>query len=66
MKQLVSETVTPIRGEPGQPERFDDQDEGNGTANLFMLCEPIEGWRTVEVTKQRTAIDYAHLLKKER
>jgi hypothetical protein len=29
-----------------------------------MLCNPIEGWRTVEVTKQRTAIDYAHLLKK--
>ncbi len=38
--------------------------ERNGTANLFMLCNPIEGWRTIEVTKQRTVIDYAHLLKK--
>jgi hypothetical protein len=28
-----------------------------------MLCEPIAGWRHVEVTRQRTAIDYAHLLK---
>ena len=29
-----------------------------------MICNPIEGWRTVEVTPQRTAIDYAQLLKK--
>jgi DDE superfamily endonuclease len=28
-----------------------------------MLCEPFTGWRPVEVTQQRTAIDYAHLLK---
>ena len=62
--QLVKETKTPIPAQSGKPERFDYQYERNGTANLFMLCNPIEGWRTVEVTKQRTAIDYAHLLKK--
>ncbi len=28
-----------------------------------MLCEPITGWRHVEVTQQRTSVDYAHLLK---
>jgi hypothetical protein len=28
-----------------------------------MICEPMVGWRRVEVTQQRTAIDYAHLLK---
>lgn len=28
-----------------------------------MVCEPITGWRHVEVTQRRTAIDYAHLLK---
>ncbi len=64
LKQLVTETRTPIPTQPGQPERFDYQYERNGTANLFMLANPIEGWRTVEVTKQRTAIDYAHVLKK--
>ncbi len=64
MKQLVSETAIPIPVQPGQPERFDYQYERNGTANLFMLCNPIEGWRTVEVTERRTAIDYAQLLKK--
>ena len=27
-----------------------------------MVCEPMVGWRRVEVTEQRTAVDYAHLL----
>lgn len=63
MKQLVQETVMPIPAQPGQPQREDYQYERNGTANLFMLCEPMAGWRYVEVTRQRTAVDYAHLLK---
>lgn len=63
MKQLVKETVAPMPAQPGQPQRQDFQYERNGTANLFMLCEPIAGWRHVEVTQQRTAIDYAHVLK---
>ena len=62
-KQLVKETQVPIPAERGQPERFDYEYERNGTANLFMICEPMVGWRRVEVTQQRTAIDYAHLLK---
>src|SRR5208337_3164663 len=37
--------------------------ERNGTANLFMLFAPLEGWRHVEVTERRTAVDYAHILK---
>ena len=64
LKQLVKETRTPIPTESEKPKRFDYQYERNGTANLFMVCNPIEGWRTVEVTQQRTAIDYAHLLQK--
>ncbi len=62
-KQLVKETLVPIPAEPGQPERVDYEYERNGTANLFMICEPMVGWRRVEVTQQRTALDYAQLLK---
>lgn len=62
-KQLVKETLVPIPAERGQPERVDYEYERNGTANLFMVCEPMVGWRRVEVTKHRTALDYAHLLK---
>jgi len=47
----------------GCPERIDYEYERNGTANLFMLFAPLEGWRHVEITERRTAIDYAHILK---
>jgi hypothetical protein len=62
MKQLVKETIEPIAAQPGQPKRVDYKYERNGTANVFMLCEPMAGWRHVQVTPHRTAIDYAHLL----
>lgn len=62
-KQLVQETIEPIAVQGGQVERYDYRYERNGTANLFMVCEPMIGWRQVEVTQQRTAVDYAHLLK---
>lgn len=62
-KQLVKETRVPIAAKQGQSERIDYEYERNGTANLFMVCEPMVGWRRVEVTQQRTAVDYAHLLK---
>jgi hypothetical protein len=64
MKQLVKETQPPILAQPGQAQRVDYEYERNGTANLFMLCEPMIGWRRVEVTQQRTALDYAHLLQR--
>jgi hypothetical protein len=62
-KQLVSETRTPLPMKPGQPQLIDYEYERNGTANLFMLFAPLEGWRHVEVTDRRTAIDYANILK---
>ena len=43
-------------------ERVDYEYERNGTANLFMMFAPLEGWRHVKVTGHRTAVDYAHVL----
>jgi hypothetical protein len=48
---------------PGQPARHDYEYKRNGTANVFMLFAPLEGWRHVEVTERRTAIDYAKILR---
>ncbi|MGD0104234.1 MAG: IS630 family transposase [Rhodopila sp.] len=62
-KQLTIETRVPIPARPGQPERYDYEYERNGTANLFMMFAPLEGWRHVEVTDRHTAVDYAHILK---
>jgi hypothetical protein len=62
-KQLIAETRVPIAAKPGRPARHDYEYERNGTANLFMLFAPLEGWRHVEVTDRHTALDYARLLR---
>ena len=63
MKQLIKETRTPIPPRPEQPARHAYEYERNGTANLFMLFAPLEGWRHVEVTDHHTAVDYAQILR---
>ncbi len=62
-KQLVGEVVAPIPAAAGQPERFDYEYVRNGTANLFMVSEPLLGWRAVQVTERRTAKDFAEVLR---
>ena len=62
-KQLIIETRRPQPMKPGQPARVDYEYERNGTANLFMLFAPLEGWRHVKVTDRRTGLDYAQVLK---
>ena len=44
-KQLLAETRAPIPMKPGRPARCDYEYERNGTANLFMMFAPLEGWR---------------------
>ena len=62
-KQLVRETRTPIPMEPGNTEKYDSEYERNGTANIFMMCEPLRGKRFTSVTDGRTKIDWAHEIK---
>ena len=62
-KQLIAETRLPIAAKPGQPGRHDYEYRRNGTANLFMMFAPLEGWRHVKVTNRHTAVDYAQVLK---
>ena len=62
-KQLIAETRAPIPMKPGRAARIDYEYERNGTANLFMLFAPLEGWRHIKVTDRHTAVDYAHVLK---
>ena len=62
-KQLIAETRVPIPAKPGHPKRYDYEYQRNGTANLFMMFAPLEGWRHVEETDRHTAVDYAQVLK---
>jgi hypothetical protein len=61
--QLVGETRTPLPARPGEPERYDYEYIRNGTANLFMVFEPLLGWRAARVTERRTAKDFAEVLR---
>jgi hypothetical protein len=62
-KQLVGEVTQPLPPAPGQPARFDYEYVREGTANLFMIFEPLLGWRHVAVTERRTAKDFAAVLR---
>lgn len=62
-KQLVGEVSRPIAARPGEVERCDYEYVRNGTANLFMMVEPLGGWRQVNVTTRRTKVDFAGQMK---
>lgn len=62
-KQLVTETRVPQPPRPGQAERFDYEYARNGTANVFMFCEPLAGRRRVAVTNRRTRCDWAEQIR---
>ena len=62
-KQLIAETRLPLPMEPGKPERVDYEYERKGTANLFLVTEPLSGWRHVDVTDRRTKHDFAQQMR---
>ncbi len=62
-KQLVGEVREPVAVASHQPARQDYEYERKGVANLFVVTEPLRGWRHVSVTDQRTALDFAHVIR---
>src|SRR5215210_399643 len=62
-KQLISKVREPLAASPGRPARHDYEYERNGTANLFIVCEPLAGWRHISVTQRRTKIDWANCIR---
>ena len=62
-KQLVSETRVPLPMQPGQLECCDYEYERQGTCNLFVACEPLAGKRYLQVTEQRTKVDFARFIR---
>lgn len=60
---LIAEVRVPIPAEPGQPKRYDYEYKRNGVVNLFAFFEPLAGERLMEVTQQRTKVDFAHQMK---
>jgi len=61
--QLVSEVRQALPVAPGRPARYDYEHRREGTCNLVIFCQPLVGWRQVEVTDRRTARDFAQCMK---
>lgn len=62
-RQVMAESRVPLPMQPGQPARHDPEYVRAGVVNLFMVCEPLRGWRQVRVSAQRTRIDWAQCVK---
>jgi hypothetical protein len=62
-KQLFKETRPPLPLRPGDPARCDYEYERNGTANAFLLFQPLGNWRHVEVTERKTRVEFAHVVR---
>ena len=59
-RQLLGEVTPSLPPAPGRPAREDYEYVRQGVCNLFLVCEPLAGWRQVMVSARRTRIDWAH------
>ncbi len=62
--QMVAEKRTPLPQKPGRPQRYDYEYERKGMVNIFTFFEPQRGWRHLDVTDRRTAVDFAEEMRR--
>ena len=62
-RQLLGDVREPLPPLPAHVKKIDSEYTRNGTANLFMLFEPLAGWRCVSATERRTRLDWAELIR---
>jgi hypothetical protein len=62
-RQLLADVAPPLPVAPGYPAREDYEYVREGVANLFLVTEPLRGWRHVTVSARRARIDWAHCVK---
>ena len=61
--QLHDHARAPIPAAPGRTRKVDYEYRRDGTGNVFMMVEPLAGWRHVAATERRTTVDFAHQMK---
>jgi hypothetical protein len=62
-RQLLDAVTPPHPVAPGHPVREDYEYVRGGVVNLFLVTEPLRGWRHVTVSDQRTRRDFATVIK---
>ena len=61
-RQLLADIAPPLPVAPERPAREDYEYERRGVVNLFLVSEPLRGWRHVTVSDRRTRVDWAHCI----
>jgi DDE superfamily endonuclease len=59
-KQMLRDARPALSMGPERTKREDYEYERGGVANVFMFMEPLAGRRWVDITEQRTKVDWAH------
>ncbi len=62
-RQVLADVRPPLPVAPGTPRREDPEYVRHGVANLFLVGEPLRGWRAVVVSDRRTRLDWAACVK---
>lgn len=62
-KQHLTEVARSLPTREGSPSKYDSEYVRGGVSNMFMFFEPLAGKRHIEVTDQRTAVDFAEAMK---
>jgi hypothetical protein len=62
-KELHGHVTAPLPPAPGRPAKEDYEYTRHGTANLFVVVEPLAGTRAVAVTDRRAIPDFAAQMK---
>jgi hypothetical protein len=62
-KQQIVELRPPMAPAPGREGRYDAEYKRNGVSNVFLFFAPLQGWRHVEITDQRTQLDWAEVVR---
>ena len=61
--QMLDDPLEPLPVRPGDIKKTDSEYIRKGTCSIFILVEPLSGWRYASVREQRTAEDWAAEIK---
>lgn len=62
-KQHLTELINSLPTREGHVSKYDSEYIRGGVSNMFMFFEPLGGKRHVQVTDQRTAVDFAECMR---